>query len=528
MTKFLLSILILSLFTRVDAFGTLGEFYVGQGINGITIRAQVQGFALGWDRIANKLVYYEDPLDETLTVGPSGRRGWDSPKSQDSGWPHFLPWGLVKFTVTIPETNPYTIVFYIDFYDLNWSTDVEHYPGHDTHIDVDAATHTFTLYAANGNSHVLSNNEVVQIWKLWEGPNGTRIMSEYDAAVLLQNVRTADSSNLGGNLSVGTGSDAQIVASGNHGLANNNVQTTVSTLQERFPVQGVQEKHLRWNTSRDQFRLSNTFTLIPASNTQKAFFSPLKSATIFVTVDGIQAGKVQFLDPWYLNQSGQQLGNEWIDIGPVGTPPGAYGTSSGGVFLQQAVELNRPYYRVRALVNQANMNNFLGYFQNWIWNGSFVALTPEQEPDPSYTRQSAYFLQAGASITASYKGHLATNMPGSTDAQNQRRTASVTVSGTTSWHTFYESMNDAWQIRSSDNGAIWQPEVRMNILQGNASHPTMSNVLLYNGTPLLVFAWTEQNGSTAEIHLQSMLFSDSQFGWDPAALSDILCVSHCG
>ncbi|MEW6511215.1 MAG: T9SS type A sorting domain-containing protein [Bacteroidota bacterium] len=96
--------------------------------------------------------------------------------------------------------------------------------------------------------------------------------------------------------------------------------------------------------------------------------------------------------------------------------------------------------------------------------------------------------------------------PSLTDAKNQRRAVSGMGISASNWYLVYESMGDAWLTLSTDNGASWIREERLNVLQGVASNPTISNVISFGGSDVsrLVVSWLEQNGGTTELHLQGM------------------------
>ena len=77
-------------------------------------------------------------------------------------------------------------------------------------------------------------------------------------------------------------------------------------------------------------------------------------------------------------------------------------------------------------------------------------------------------------------------------------------------------MNDIWVTTSNSNDAlanpIWSQEKRLNVRQGYAKNPTLSNVLADNKVAI---SWIETNASgVVELHLQTYNIANSNpFGW---------------
>jgi hypothetical protein len=170
-----------------------------------------------------------------------------------------------------------------------------------------------------------------------------------------------------------------------------------------------------------------------------------------------------------------------------------------------------------------------GYTQQDIWRNTTVSLScPSSYIDGNRT-WTFYSWQDGTTSTsrsisvnvtqtyvAKFKATMSLNDPSTTDAKNQRRSAAATTLTPTGWFTVYESMGDVWLAFSGNNGQTWVSEERLNNLIGQASHPTLSNVLVVNGTSFVALSWLEQNGSTTELHLQTKLFSQNWWGWNPS------------
>jgi len=112
------------------------------------------------------------------------------------------------------------------------------------------------------------------------------------------------------------------------------------------------------------------------------------------------------------------------------------------------------------------------------------------------------------SYTAKYKGNLRTGAPTFSDAKNQRR---LIKTSNGYYIMVYESMGDIWLTTTTNpDGTGWEGEVRLNTNIGQSSNPTFSNAV---GDKYLI-AWIEWNGTTYDLHLQSMYIAGAHnFGW---------------
>ncbi|MBI2428768.1 MAG: hypothetical protein HYV29_08245 [Ignavibacteriales bacterium] len=117
--------------------------------------------------------------------------------------------------------------------------------------------------------------------------------------------------------------------------------------------------------------------------------------------------------------------------------------------------------------------------------------------------------------TAQYHGKLRTGRPDLADTKNQRRL--VTYGGASgNWGMVYESMGNIYLSFSGNGGIDWyNNETRLNTTLGTASNPTVSNLLMYNGTrPCILIAWVETVGGASTLHLQTLqMYGGNYWGW---------------
>ncbi|MEW6510407.1 MAG: hypothetical protein AB1428_05550 [Bacteroidota bacterium] len=288
--------------------------------------------------------------------------------------------------------------------------------------------------------------------------------------------------------------------------------------QQTFLENSVNKYH-NWDGESD-IKNHHPFTIQPGTTALTARFIPgdtVKIRAALLDQATTIGGTIDFKDPWYIDLTDPGYGGNWRNRGidavwrtrPVGTggfTPNYVTTYPEsphpyrGVFLNENPNwlLDRPNYSVGAPLTQS-ISGIESYFLNW--GGSGVSYQ-----NSASTQTGVVFTQTGRTATAIYKGHLRTGAPSLTDAKNQRRAVSGMGISASNWYLVYESMGDAWLTLSTDNGASWIREERLNVLQGVASNPTISNVISFGGSDVsrVVVSWLEQNGGTTELHLQGM------------------------
>lgn len=263
-----------------------------------------------------------------------------------------------------------------------------------------------------------------------------------------------------------------------------------------FKGQGYRIKHRDWNESLAEFKLEK-FQTITDNSSFTAWYHELRPATIKLSLDGILQNNIplQFKDPWRV-VNGAQPGN-W-DTYNSGANLGIGNDGSTIVGVMQNViydqfNPNNAHYRVKA-DQFKTLNGSNAKFISW-------STTNAQAYLPEATESPIKFNASGATVTAVYKGHLRTGRPDLADAKNQRRL----VSNGNYWVMVYESMGDVWITISSDGGATWGAEQRLNTNVGQASNPTISNPIGVPMTPedtkYAIVCWVE-NGSS--VHVQTL------------------------
>jgi len=178
------------------------------------------------------------------------------------------------------------------------------------------------------------------------------------------------------------------------------------TDNERFTnyqQSGITYKDNNWNNSSADFKLTHSYTPHTGTNEDDAVFVPLAVATLSNSLDGTvitgtNGGYIPFVDPWYVDASDNQTGQP-VQITSGNSPTGAYGQSSGGVFLGQNIHFDPtlPIYSVQAPTSQT-ISNHTAFFGGWSASPSgYVTFQNVTSPTTAVV-----FNSAGAAVTANY------------------------------------------------------------------------------------------------------------------------------
>jgi len=100
--------------------------------------------------------------------------------------------------------------------------------------------------------------------------------------------------------------------------------------------------------------------------------------------------QLQIRDPWYLNENGEQLGNEYVNIDP--------NTGQYNVFLDQYLDQG-PHYRLKA-PNVYAGENAIYEFESW--HGSEITFNAAGDTATNNREANIVFMNANARVTAEY------------------------------------------------------------------------------------------------------------------------------
>ncbi|MCX6151184.1 MAG: trypsin-like peptidase domain-containing protein, partial [Ignavibacteriales bacterium] len=248
------------------------------------------------------------------------------------------------------------------------------------------------------------------------------------------------------------------------------------------------EKFYNWGSS-SQIINHNTFTIDGSTNTIASYFGLVASGDLtinsFLPETNVYRGNVEFKDPWLYDYQDAGYGNNYRNRGTNGifysyaTPLvlNINTTTSGGIhyngiFLNQSgpgQNWNPPYYTVHTTQTQSvNFGGSIGtrtcYFQNWsTTNATLQNANTNETP--------IVFTSSGAVVTANLKGHLISSVTTGLSTTSQRK---IVADSYNYLHMVYESMGSVWYSRSTDAGATWSAEQKVNIAGSNAKCPSIA------------------------------------------------------
>ncbi|MGC8928853.1 MAG: T9SS type A sorting domain-containing protein, partial [Myxococcota bacterium] len=163
-------------------------------------------------------------------------------------------------------------------------------------------------------------------------------------------------------------------------------------------------------------------------------------------------GNIQFQDPWYVLSDGSQPGNYWINVRGFYEPTGKEGAQEKGVFLNQGLTQQGqwvpPYYSVKAISPQDitfNDRTHKFYFQGW----SASPPNSAEFQNANALETPVVFKQAGAVVSANFKGSMISNSENALSTSSQRK---VVRTSNGNLHVFYVSMGKLWYEKSVNNG----------------------------------------------------------------------------
>jgi tetratricopeptide (TPR) repeat protein len=228
---------------------------------------------------------------------------------------------------------------------------------------------------------------------------------------------------------------------------------------------------------------------------------------------GSPGGSVNFKDPWLIDSTDALHANAKMNRGmsapfnSITSATNNLGTSTDykGVFLNQNTTFDPllPIYSVSAPSTQM-VGSFTGYFQGWTANGATLA-------DSTSNTTAVVFNNAGATVTAKYKGHLlastntATSDSTGAHGNNQRRIANdpsgmqyaVYTSGGSIWFTsnLYNSWTGEVLLGTGKNPSI---DVTINKWNSTTGVHVVWEQNLGNGNRKIIYRRSTNNGTTWE------------------------------
>ena len=217
--------------------------------------------------------------------------------------------------------------------------------------------------------------------------------------------KTIYEDELGGNLIINNTDiyPSNIMVSLRKGIYN------FKTDKERKSFNGKIYKHNNWMKNPDFNFLSLDYEIKKNEN-MIAYFKDINYAAIKVQLEGknfADKGVLEFQDPWYVLSDGSQPGNHWINATGYYEPTGSALAQEKGVFLDQGLDWQPPYYSVKVASVQNIELSHTGrvhpfYFQGWSASpqGSAKFKNADELETP------VVFKQEGATVSANYKGSI--------------------------------------------------------------------------------------------------------------------------
>lgn len=326
----------------------------------VTITQVSNTYSWSYNNLQQKLIYYSTQYSHTKVATDMIPFAWDCPKGGTDASEGILPWGQMQITIFTTMNHINTSIVNnksVDFRDENWAWNGVPYPGGDLYIDINATANTSVVRRSGHNL----NTDSSEIWGIWGLQDYSPVQSDFKPPIFVTN--TINNSIAGGYLHVGT----DTYSSGDVALKNYDTLYNIGTNNERFTNSGIISKHNNWNSTPSDYLLARNVAVQATNNVQNAQFDSLRSATLCNSVDGTvvtgtSGGFIPFIDPWYVDSSGNQAGQP-VHITSGNSPTGAYGQSSGGVFLNQNPNFlpSQPIYSLQAPVSQT-INGHTAFF----------------------------------------------------------------------------------------------------------------------------------------------------------------------
>ena len=247
------------------------------------------------------------------------------------------------------------------------------------------------------------------------------------------------------------------------------------------------------------------------NNLTSRFHYTLSSLTLknkLIELNDIEAGKLKFRDPWFINfndpanyqdQFGfRNLGSnaifEWVNS-PFNPNTGSgAGSEYKGIFLNQDPALGVPTYSIES----APHNIFLsqtGRTHQFVWRSWDYDPTKVNIKSPNNKSTNVVFLSsANTTVTANLKGSQLSNELTAYDYNNQQKFVR-TDNG--HLHNVYISLGALWYERSTDGGTTWEIIGGQPVNSNNPKHVSID--YLGSGIILIAYQCTTATGSKVVI-----------------------------
>ena len=255
------------------------------------------------------------------------------------------------------------------------------------------------------------------------------------------------------------------------------VGSTATFRGQQTTVNSPDEKYNQWKqngTAESDVQNHHTFTIESTTNTLTSQFKGTKNATLQAQLlEGVNASaSSEFKDPWLIDFADPNYGNNLRNQGmtapfkSVAYSANNLGINSTykGVFLNQGLTQGQwvaPYYSVKVSQTQnINLGSPWGtrafYFQNWLANTA----TSASFQNANALETAVVFKEAGATVTANYKGHFLSNSSTALANNGQRK---VVRDKNGIYHMVYASMNSIWYSKSvtTNYQGAWSPDEKL-------------------------------------------------------------------
>lgn len=262
---------------------------------------------------------------------------------------------------------------------------------------------------------------------------------------------------------------------------NNPTPFTLLASQQFKP--STTQKYNVWKRNESEnFFINHADSVIVNSSTSSmlAHFHHSKAAIIQTQLieGGSAGGIVNFKDPWLIDSSDAKgslnrgVKATWHTDIPSPFKP-ELSTAYKGVFLNENPTWlpNLPNYSVGAPLAQS-IGGISATFLGWVGNSNEVSY---QNSNTSET--PVVFKQPGATATALYKAHLASNTSAALGTNSQRKLSrwkSSTTSQLNGYNLFYESGNLIFSVATTNMGASWVPEKLVSANPGLHRSPSIA------------------------------------------------------
>lgn len=281
--------------------------------------------------------------------------------------------------------------------------------------------------------------------------------------------------------------------------------TTVTTNDATIESASILYKHNKWNFNRSEHKLSHSINIQTGIVKDEAVFKKITPAEVKASLDGVCGNiPVYIKDPWFVEQDGTQPGN-WKSYSTGFTPSTM---PNGGIFLNESYDPGNPYYTARVETDfYPNLNGSNAEIYKWTGpTGTIINPTALETP--------IVFRNTNDVILANYKGHLRTGVGAQNGQKNQRR---MFVNNAGYPLMVYESMGEIWLTHAYQNNEVldWSNEIRLSSGNGNASNPTISNMVQISSLDYgrIAIVWTENNQMKVQLLKLSQGAGDLTYGW---------------